>query len=321
MEIFISEKFIDYFDRQDKFAYANHLIKSVNTINKVRDLLLSGLAITCEIERSELVKYYDETGNKTYSNFKEALSTSAIKSGKYNYEQLNKIKEIENHKAYYFLETDKFDPNNSGVIILKDLLNTSHFYENCTVNSRSLSSDYTLIAEAAPPCNAMLYVDMYIFSSKKKIDNFVKFISIYLNESLTFPFHLSIISSYEENNKTIPADSLNYAEVELNKINNLLFEILLDKSKHISSEMAKNDRLIFTNYTMGNIGHPFDGRLTIFNQNFLGTSSNIKSTYEDFISNLKKWSDFINKVPQNLGVIKTKYINASFKNRLFLNNS
>lgn len=316
MEIFISEKFIDDFDQQDKFAYANHLTNSVKTINKIRDLLLSGLTITCNIEKTDLVKSFDNSGNKNYSNFKDVFSASFIKSGKYNFLSLEKYKEIINYNAYYFLELDIDAHNSHGIVNVNDISNATHFYENCTVNSRSLSSDYTLIEEAAPPCNAMLYVDMYIFSSKKKIDNFVKFISIYLNESLTFPFHLSIISSYEENNKTIPADSLNYAEVELNKINNLLFEILLDKSKHISSELAKNDRLIFTNYTMGNIGHPFDDRLTIFNQNFLGTSSNIKSTYEDFISNLKKWSDFINKVPQNLGYIKTKYFNVSFKNRL-----
>ncbi len=314
MEIFITEKFIDDFEKHEKYVYSNHLVNSVNIVNKIRTLVLSGLAITCNITNSELVKSYDDSGNKNYLNFKDVFSTSFIKSGKYKFLSLEKFKEIVNYNAYYFLELNSVNPNSHGIVNVNDISTVTHFFENCTVNSRSFSDDYTIIQEATPPCNAMFYIDKYLFASKIKVDNFIKFITLYKKEPMDISFQLTIISSYENNGKSIPKIILEYAEMELNKLDNLQFEILLDKN------IPDDDRLIFTNYTKGSIGHPFDDRPTVFNQNFLGTSSNIQCTYEDFISNLKKWNSFKNKIPNNLGLIKTKYSNSIFTNRLFTNN-
>jgi len=313
MEIIISEKFIDHFESEDKDAYAHHLVERVNTINKIRRLILSGLTITSDIVISRLVKSYDITGNKNYKCFKDVFCSSVIKSGKYNYKSLKIVNELENYSAYYFLEAEMDSSMGTGVIFVNDLLKTTGFFENCTVNSRSLKEDYTIIEKAAPPCNAMLYIDKYLFSSKDKVNNFVKFMSLYKSETLAIPFQLTLISSFENNNRSIPERIVEYAVTQLNKIEHLQFEILLDK------RIPMDDRLIFTNYTMGSIGHPFDDRATIFNQNFMGTSNNIKGDYDNFIKNLKEWSLFKSKIPGSIGKITTQYSNATFVNRLFQN--
>ena len=157
----------------------------------------------------------------------------------------------------------------------------------------------------------MLLIDKYLFATDKKLQNLSKFIKLYISERLEIPFQLTIISSYDNNNRTIaPAKFEKYIS-ELNKIENLKYEILLDKNIPI------DDREFYTNYTKGNIGHPFDNRKTVFNQNFIATSNNIKRDYIDYSQRLLAWDKFRSSVPEKMGLTKTRLSNSVFKNRIF----
>ncbi len=95
------------------------------------------------------------------------------------------------------------------------------------------------------------------------------------------------------------------------------FKIILDTNPLKEKNIPNDYRLILTNYTMGSIGHPYDNRPTVFNQNFGGTSSEIVNTYCDFLDNLSYWDKFIRKAPTELVIIKTKHQNELFTNDLF----
>lgn len=312
MEIFVTDKFLNEFTSLENDSFKNNDRSKLELCIRIYKLISSGLRINSDISFENLKSRYDPSGNKSYKDIKDIIAALAIKTGNYNCREIN-LDIVPNYNAYYLFENIFIKGKNSGTIIIDDLKNIVDFYSKCTVNSLEISDDYALIEGAVPPCNSMIIIDKYLFIGEKKLENLIKFINLYKNIELNVPFQLTIISSYDNNNRTISPAIFEKSIQELNKLENFNYEVLLDKNIPI------DDRLIYTNYTKGSIGHPFDNRKTVFNQNFLGTSDNIKRDYMDFYQGLDSWKKFCNKVPEKMGIIKTRFSNTNFNNRIFEN--
>jgi len=314
MEIFVSEKFIEEITLAKNSAISQNDDDMLISVIDLTRLLLSGLPVSTDINSDIAIKLFDKTGNKSYKNLKEAIASNIIKSGNYKFYPTLNNSLIQNHQAYYFYDEDSIKSRKLGLISIPNIFEIKNFFKNCIVNSITLKKDYTLIEDAVPPCNAMLIIDKYIFDGKEKLNNLIRFIKIYKNPNLSIPFQLTILSSYDNNsNRYLGAKIFESVASELNNVDNLEFQIFLDKNIPVA------DRLIFTNYTKGNIGHPFDDRQTVFNQNFLGRSNNIQGDYRDYKTDLTKWHILISKIPKKMGLISTKYESSLFQNRLFDN--
>jgi hypothetical protein len=312
MEVFVSENFLDEFTNLENKSFKNNDRSKLEIYYKIYKLVYSAFSITSDISLDNLISGFDLTGNKAYNDIKDLIKQHTIKSGSYKYSELN-FEVIPNFSAFYLITANQIINKQSGVIIIDDLINLNNFYSECTVNSLEIKDDYSIIKEAVPPCNSMIIIDKYLFDGEKKLNNLIKFIKLYHNKVLDIPFQLTIISSYENYNKTISPSIFNDYIQELDRIENFNYEILLDKN------IPRSDRLIYTNYTIGNIGHPFDNRPTVFNQNFLGTSNNIKRNYLEFYQRLIEWEKFCDKIPEKMGLIETRFCNVQFKNRIFEN--
>jgi hypothetical protein len=264
---------------------------------------------------SYIINEFNRTGNKDFKNFREAFIHYLVKKGNYSFLSFQEDLKIENYQSYYFLNNSSLNESNYGVAAISEKKEIRSFFEKCTVNSISITDNYDLIKDATPPCSAMLINDAYLFSNdKNKLANLVKLIEIYKDNSLCIPFHLTVLTKYTyQNNKYVSPTFMEKVVETLNCIKNLKFEILL------STKLPLDDRLILTNYTKGSIGHPFDDRPTLFNQNFLGTSNNILRDYKDYFDSLSKFNSFITDCPDKIGQIITKYNNGLFQNRLFQN--
>ena len=205
MEIFITEKFIDEIIKQKNDAHINQSDDKLATILKVQKLILSGLKINCSIDIHNLPKYFDSTGNKSFNDLKEAISTKAIKNPQlFAADPLISANNIKKYNAYYFCESEVSNFSEKGIVLINDLASLNNFFEFCTVNTRTLDDeDYTIIEEAIPPCTSMLYIDKYLFGSKVKINNFIKFLKLYKKDDLKIPFQLTIISLLESERRGI----------------------------------------------------------------------------------------------------------------------
>jgi hypothetical protein len=312
MEVFVSETFLDEFTNLENKSIENKDRSKSEAYYKIYKLVNSAFNIRSDISSDYAISRFDITGNKSFENIKDLVAFRAIKSENYKYSELN-FEVIPNFSAFYLITATQIINKQSGVIIIDDLINLNNFYSECTVNSLEIRDDYSIIKEAVPPCNSMIIIDKYLFVGDKKLNNLLKFIKLYHNKVLDVPFQLTIISSYDNNNKTISPSIFKDSIQELDRIENFNYEILLDKN------IRTGDRLIYTNYTKGNIGHPFDNRPTVFNQNFLGTSDNIKRDYIDFFKSLTDLEKFCDKIPETMGIIETRFYNVKFKNRIFEN--
>ena len=312
MELFINSRFIDKLDELESKAYTEKNRFMVDSYYELYKLITSGLKINTDLNEKEITSNFDIVGNKNYNNLKSVISTNYIKQNGTRFTQFP-ISIPSNLNAYYFLEDANNHFEKYGVAFVNNLNKYNQFYPECTLNSAPFEDDYSVITNVVPPCNSMFIVDKYLFSNEKKIENLVKFIEIFKNDELKIDFHLSILSSYENNNKTIPPKIFEFAHNKLSKLNNLEFKIYLDNRIPDPGD----DRLIYTSYSKGNIGHPFDDRKTYFTQEFLGTAKNVKQEYDIFVKDLNFWGNFIKKIPAKMGLLVTQYGNLTSENRLF----
>ena len=229
---------------------------------------------------------------------------------------INECRNIPDHSGYYFSTDSLLEKNadyNGVVIISKDYLGLDFYNKQTAAHLVLDSSDYSVLKERIPPCSAMIIYDKYLFYPLDlKLNNLIKFINLYTLKS-KIKFHLTLITSLNSE------DSIEINEIEhvLNILNSndLFCEII------INNDLLVSDRLIFTNYSIGNIGHPFHKYETVFNQNFLGTGINtneIKSNYLYYKTELKKIYMMISRCKNkqvNNALVLSPDIN--FKNRIF----
>jgi hypothetical protein len=309
MEIFINKEFCRELEEAESRAFKSKDRRKLVLIEKIYNLLHSGLKINTNIDYSFIETGIDETGQKDFMDGEGVLALSLLKS---NAEFIQSdLFTINKNNSFYFIGGSSLLIDNCGVVLINGIENKIGFYSDCTVNSFEIKEDYSIIEKSTPPCSSLFIVDKYLFADSKKILNVIRFIKAYKSDALKIPFQLTILSSYENNNKPIPPTVFNNYLEEFDKLDNLEYEILLD------NRIPFDDRLIYTNYTKGSIGHPFDNRSTVFNQNFIGNSDFIIRDYNDYHNTLEKWFKFCNKISNNIGIITTRYSNSKFKNRIF----
>jgi len=338
MEVVISKSFIERLVEIEELPMRQINPNVRDTFERIQRLIISDFKIKSDLSfnKEEALKIYSDFKEGNNLSIKELFIKNLIKNNNY-YLSDNIFENFKNNKAFYFGNSLFPQQNEFGLIYMNDKDSFESFYQKCTVNSNTLEKDYKVIAEAAPPCNSMLFIDTYIFGNpaELKLKNLIKYIKIYKNNNLTLPFHLSIITSCVNNGNIIDGKLIFSAMEQLNKIDNLEYCI------YLLPKPPAADRLFFTNYTYGTIGHPFDDKKTVFSQNFMGRSDNLKRDYCDFLTQLKFWNGEINKIQNitkcpvldpikmkenpNTGkyfkreFITTKFGNLDFRNRLFDN--
>jgi hypothetical protein len=309
----------NYFERIEELlidAKDDILTSKASNLN-ILFRLLSALPLSTNIEEQEIKKYAKGIfGNKVYTSFKDRIISNAIKN--HRLDICKTPENVGNHSAFYFFNNEEGTQisYSSGVAIKDRTYDGLDFFDNCTVANLPIETDWQVIADSIPPCNAMLIIDKYIFGHpfEEKLSSLKSFIEIY-KADIEIKFHLTIIFSQENNRTTIctPAQ-IETAFNELRSINGVELQLFSDNN------IPTRDRLFFTNYCSGNIGHPFDGGLTQFNQHFLGREQRedkIRRNYKTYKKNLSFWYSFIQKIPEKIGEIRTKWVSSDFTNRLF----
>lgn len=317
MENFISQ---DYFPKlEELLVSATADILSGNATNLAALFqLLSALPLNIDLKELDVKKYAKSLiANKAYTSFKDRIVMNAIKNQQLKLCSLEGF-EITNLSAFYFFNTINVDEiSQTHGIVCKGLDYTGdEFYDDCTVADLPIDETWEQVKKTIPPVNAMLIIDQYIFGNPfpGKLASLIEFIKLY-KANLKIPFHLSILFSSEKKGSTI----CNYAQIikafeKLSEINNLEIRFYLDNS------IPKPDRLVYTNYTSGNIGHPFAPNDTRFSQNFLGRANKavkITTNYTNYKKEVLYWNNFLNTIPSYIGSMSTKWETSAFINRLF----
>jgi len=312
MENYISQ---DYFSKiEELFISAKQDILSGNVTNLTALFqLLSALPLNINLNDLDIKKFAKSLlGNKAYTSFKDLIIINALKN-----QQLKSYKsetfDIKNLSAFYFLNINNgHEIAQTHGIACKGLdFNGEEFYDNCTITDEPITDNWEPIAKSVPPVNALLVIDKYIFDYpfEKKIKSLIEFIKLYKG-NLQIPFHLTVLFALNHGDQNL----IKKAFQLLSEIGNIEVQLYADHN------LPSSDRLIFTNYTSGNIGHPFDGRDTRFSQNFLGRDNNverIRNNYKNYKRDLIKWNSVINNIPGSFGVMQSKWETSTFTNRLF----
>lgn len=314
----------EYFERLNSLldaAKKDILTNIPSNLNALFQLLLA-LPLYTDTTIEEIESYKRTlNGNKQYSSFKDLIISHAIKKSKSPL-KICKIEEIENkisnHSAFYFFNNSKGEEfaSSYGVAVKDNRFCGENFYETCTVADFPLSKNWQAITEFIPPCNSMFIVDKYIFGFpfEEKISGLISFVKLY-KAATQIPFHLTIVFSQgQKENPICTTQQINSAFAELKSIGNI--EVQLFSNLNIPI----HDRIFLTNYCSGNIGIPFSGRKTKFNQNFLGREDNeakIIRNYRTYEDELRSWNKFINGIPDRRGNVRTKWATSDFTNRLF----
>ena len=309
----------DYFNKIEELlidAKEDILTNKASNLNMLFRLL-SALPVSTNIKEQEVKKYAKEIfGNKKYTSFKDRIISNAIKN--HRLEICGNPENVGNHSAFYFFNNEEGAQvsYSKGVAIKDRNYDGSDFFSSCTVADLPIENNWQAIADSIPPCNSMLIIDKYIFGHpfEEKLRSLKSFVGIY-KADIEIKFHLTIIFSQENNRTTIctPAQ-IETAFNELRLINNVELQLFSDNN------IPTRDRLFFTNYCSGNIGHPYDGDLTRFNQLFLGREEKeekIRRNYKTYKENLNFWHSFIQRIPDRIGQIRTRWVSSDFTNRLF----
>ncbi|MCF8423864.1 MAG: hypothetical protein K9H41_05935 [Bacteroidia bacterium] len=329
MEVYISKQFLENLDNKSRNVDQKNSDEEIISVLKIKKLL-SLLKINTNFSKEEILSYLDLSGNYTSNSIKEMCLSLALKDGRCNLNDL-KFDSIPNNKAFYFYDELLPDKSSNGIIYFKNVSGINDFYSKCMRTSRDLNEvDYSIIKTSAPDCNSMLYIDPYFFGDKdpvkrnKKTQKFIELLNYYLKSNLKVQFHLTILApfgAYEnQKKKVVPFDEIvfNEAKEKLEKVKNLLFEIKLCDSIRWQKGSVEQDRIFYTNYTSGNIGHPGTPK-TLFNQNFIPRDEDVKNGYREFINNLVHWKRIVDGIPEKLNGRITHYCNKEFTNRLFEN--
>jgi len=318
MENYINQ---DYFSRLEELmtlSVGDIQSGKVSNISAIF-LLLDALPLNIDLNEEDIEKYaLSMRTNEPYRSFQDRFVRNAIKNKQLMTREIAvDNSNINNLSAYYFLNNSNTNElEKSKGIVCKGLdYKGEAFYDNCTLTDLPIQT-WEPIRESIPPVNAMLIIDKYIFSKplKIKIQSLIDFVTLY-KANLEIPFHLSILFSSENHGKShVTQAQIDEVFQTISSIRNLEVTLYLDNS------IPVDDRLVYTNYTTGSIGHPFDVRPTRFSQNFLGrenSSANIIRNYTNYRKDILFWNSFISKIPRSMGQVKTKWESSDFTNRLF----
>jgi hypothetical protein len=195
-----------------------------------------------------------------------------------------------------------------------DYLKNNYLFKDYNLNIRPFDGCFNNVLNVVPPTNSMLIIDRYIFDKPfdEKLNNLLVFITKFKQNCTQIPFHLSII--YSDQKGTLPPQNVQIAFNKLSTLENIEVELILLKRN------IPRDRVIYTNYSIIDIGHPFEttdiqNRKTVYNQMFIPQNNDfvkIKNKIDGFKNILNDWKKTIN------GILKSDKMQTNpFKNRIF----
>lgn len=298
----------EYFDLMAEFfEREKHNFSSAIT-NNIRVLInmFSGLKINTTLNNNDIVKFAKGmAGDKNFSSMKDIIISRAIKNQTLN--TVKEITEIKDFNGFYFTKNSL--ANNFNVVSKDKEYNFAKFYDHCNQNGFQFNGDVTKLSNFISPTNAMIIVDPYIFDGdlKDKLGLLIEFVNLYKSDLSGISFQLTILTKGTNEN------NFNNAFAELSEIENIEIEI-------VKFDRLEHDREIFTNYSFLNIGVPFVKKNTNFNQNFLAIEhdvSKIQLNYSQFREKLSTIKNRVDNQPAKIGLVKYKWSNINFSNRLF----
>lgn len=268
----------------------------------------------------------------TIESIKDLTIKKIIKSQKYREIDFNNDFDSKTDLSGYYFTLDNlfesikhFGVSNTTIlnekgVVSSQINNYSDFYSKCTQSSKIIDNSFR-VEEYAPPMNAMLYVDGYLFKHEHKIEKFVKNLRETIDPKLKVPFQLNILTKMEHDGKSLSENQIIKRLKILDEIPNVQYLVSFEKN------LGTRDRVFFTNTTYGNIGHPWDDEKnppTYFTQNYFANNESgeeIHSNYSQFLLDLNRFKKIIDSVPEKMGLSKVKFSNIenieSFKNRIF----
>lgn len=317
MEVFVAEKFMDRLDqlfekkKEDVFSdQYNGLLSVFRLLNSLplnSDILLSN---------DEVESVIKNKGGKTC---KEKILFSAVKNNLYKYgfsskELYSKL----NYSAYYFTDETSFGKEliSAGIIGRGIDFDGDYFFEKCTVADLHIKEGFTQIENVVTPASSMVIIDPYLFNEpfEKKLQNLIDFIKIYKGE-LKIDFHLTLLCTNEKKHgQKVSPLQIEKAFTSLIDLKAIEVQIFVENKK------LPHDRMILSNYSTCNIGVPFMGVETRYNQLFLGNGNSIDSirlNYKIYKAELEKWYKLIMSIPKVIGLQKYIWASSDFTNRIF----
>ena len=329
MEIIVSNIFLDKLTAFRKNAFSNEDDNKILLSSKITRLLNSNINIVTNITEEEVDRCFTSNlGEKEYKTIKDTIIHKLIKNG-YDYDEMNDISKID-CKTFLFTDNTCLTNIDDGIIELNFDKNKSEFYLDSMLTQRTFTNEYEEIKQYIPPCNCMLYIDPYLLEGKAKErkvknENFKKLIHSFINGDLNVKFHLTILTKLGQFNYhtkefvVVPEENINDLKTTLDEDDSIEYNIYLIDQLYYGKDYTNKfrDRIFFTNYTKGSIGHPNEEKTTYFNQNFMAISTDINRDYNDFFRELKYWQSFINRIPEIKYETSTKYGNLRNGNRIF----
>lgn len=316
MEIFITDK---YFGKLEKlYAETNQhkLIRGEAAGLQTLFQMLISLPLNTDIPSEKIAEIArNSAGKKEYDSYKELYLMSALKSQSVNRKQFGETESISNFSAFYFktnCNTGEITKGN-GIAGKGNDFTGDSFYEDCSITDLSIKPGWLPSEKSVPPVNAMLIADPYIFGHPfdKKLNRLTEFVKFYAKKT-TISFHLTVLFCLQKNFKCVCTPvQVSKALNELSKIGEIEIQLISSNKEH--------DRLIFTNYTSGNVGNLFSNSKTVFNQNFLavGRANKIRLSYETYKRELIGLCSDIEKTPQRIRLQQARWETSKFTNRLF----
>lgn len=319
MEAYVSKEFLNHLDDIWDSAKNDILSPRITNLQALLSLILA-LPVKSDISKEDVEQIITEKkGSTILKSIQEIFASINIRDNK-KFLVGASLSEIENYSAYYFLDSKSDKETDLGIVVKDKEFDGSSFYNNCTVTDLAIpeKGGWDFLKENIAPSNAMLIIDRYIFGGpiELKLKNLIDFIILH-KKNIKIPFHLSLIFSSDLKSSKQPPLSEELISKSFEKIlslGNIECEFVIENRD------PYHDRLVFTNYTSGNIGLPFTDGPTRFNQNFLGyemNSERVKKNYSQYKRDLKYWKSIINKAPVKIGVHKVKWKSSDFENRIF----
>jgi hypothetical protein len=304
MEVYLSEDYLPVLEN-----ILNEKCNDLFNIEKIYNIksitkLITALPVFTDIsfqKAKDLLENFNDQTNR--NNIRSSLISSLINASNFYPINFNLTTEIPNYSGYYFISDQKlaFNAEQKGLAIKNQNYKGEEYYNKLTCAHVNLEdNDYSSLNERIPPCNAMVIYDRYLFTPfNKKFKNLKTFIEIF-SKGLKIPFHLTLIFSSKNGlDELISSHDLIKCFSLLNQ-NNIQTQFIINNQNN--EDRLSSDRLIYTNYTTINIGHPFHKYRTVFNQNFLGSGYDereIKKNYEMYKSDLSNFSKIIELANKN----------------------
>ncbi len=340
-DAFVVDAFIDYLEQREKdfssatnYAEREENRKRMSTIERIHRFLLAS-NINTDLSESSIVKFYKKVAaNKKYTTLKEHIYFNAVKNQRmkpcadlfeyafsdqdFSFELF--LSKVNHQTAVYFIPCNtlkcKEIENKFGLVVLGIDFDFTDFYENQKIVAKTITREMNGIEECKHPCNSMIIVDPYIFSSTHgnfdKIPGIIKTIQTFKPEYLSIKFHLLILTK-TNNNNTDYQNKIKRIQQQLGGPEKVFIEV------YAPTSISFDDRIILTNYANINIGHPYD-RDTYLNCviNFSDIDENkIRDNYSEYNKRCNMIKKDITKTPDKNGfIINIFKTSQDDKNRL-----